>query len=62
MASSLDKVQARMDTVVNDLAPINAVLLFQIRVKAGLNVFNNGPPAANCDEAWVRTTEQQGLK
>jgi hypothetical protein len=34
-----------MDTVVNNLAPINAVLLFEIRVETGLDVLYNGPPA-----------------
>lgn len=45
MTSRLDEVQARVDTVVNDFAPIDAILLFQIRVEAGLDVLNNRPPA-----------------
>lgn len=52
MASRLNEVQASMDTVVNDLAPINAILLFQIRVEARLDVLYNGSPTEKHESVY----------
>jgi len=45
MASSLNEVQARVDTVVDDFGPIDAVLLFWKWIKTGLNILHNRLPA-----------------
>ena len=45
MTRGLDEVQARMDTVVSHLLPIDPVLLLEIRIKASLDVLDNGLPA-----------------
>jgi hypothetical protein len=41
----LDEVQARMDAIIHEFLPVDAVFLLQIRVKPGFNVLNNGFPA-----------------
>jgi hypothetical protein len=41
----LDKVDTRVDTVIDQLVPVHSVLLLQVGVKAGLNVIDNGFPA-----------------
>jgi hypothetical protein len=45
VTSGLDKVQASMYAIVNDLLAINTVFLLEIRVKSRLDVFNDRPPA-----------------
>lgn len=45
MASSLNKVQARVDTVVDDFGPIDAVLLFWKWIETGLNILHDRLPA-----------------
>lgn len=51
MASGLNEVQASVNTVIDDFSPVDAILLFEIGVKAGFNVFNNRLPTRNriCD-------------
>lgn len=44
MTSGLDKIKAGMYPVIDDLLTVNTVFLFQVRVKTGLDIFNNGPP------------------
>lgn len=45
MASGLDKVQAGVHAVVDNLLTVHAILLLQIRIKAGLDILNNRLPA-----------------
>lgn len=45
MASGLDKVDTGVNTIVDQLQPVDPVLLLEIRVKAGLNVVNDRLPA-----------------
>ena len=45
MTRRLDKVETRVDTVVNHFLAVDAVFLFQVRVEPGLNVFHNWLPA-----------------
>ena len=47
MTCGLDEVQARVDAIINDFCPVDAVLLFEIRVKSRFDVFNDGFPAEN---------------
>lgn len=41
----LDKVDTGMNTIINQLVPVNAVLLFKVGVKAALDVVDDGFPA-----------------
>ena len=41
----LDEVQTGVNTVVNDFLPVDAVLLFEVRVEAGLDVLHDRLPA-----------------
>ncbi len=45
VARGLDEVEASVNTVVNNFLPVDAVLLFQVRVETGFNVLNNRLPA-----------------
>lgn len=45
MTSGLDKVQAGVHTIVDNLLPVHAVFLLQIRVKTRLDVLNDRFPA-----------------
>ena len=45
MASWLDKVQAGVHAIVNDLLSVYAILLLQIRIKARFDVLDNRLPA-----------------
>ena len=45
MTGWLDKVQAGMYTVVRNLLTVDAVLLLEVRIKAGLDVFDYRFPA-----------------
>jgi hypothetical protein len=36
-----------MNAIVNNFEPVNPVLLFQIRIKARLDVLDNGLPAGD---------------
>lgn len=53
----LNKVEAGMHAVVNDLLPVDAVLLLEIRVKSGLDAIRDRLPAVietlvkNCQRA-----------
>ena len=44
VTSGLDKVQARMYTIVDDFSTVDAVLLIQVCIKAGFNILNDGLP------------------
>lgn len=46
MSSRLDEVEACMDAVVHDLAPVDTVFLLQVGVEARLDVLNDRFPAA----------------
>lgn len=46
MSSWLDEVKTSMYTVVNNFHTVNAIFLFQIRIKPRLDILNNGLPAA----------------
>ncbi len=45
MTCGLDEVKTGVDAVVNDFLPVDAVLLLEVRVEAGLNVLNDRLPA-----------------
>lgn len=45
MTCRLDEVEAGVDTVVNNFLPVDAVLLFEVRVEAGLDVLHDRLPA-----------------
>jgi hypothetical protein len=45
VTSRLDEVQAGMDAIIQDLLPVDAVFLFQVRVETGFNVLDNRFPA-----------------
>lgn len=45
MTGGLDKVEAGMDTVVDELGPVHPVLLLEVGVKARLDVVDNRLPA-----------------
>lgn len=45
MTSGLDEVKARVNTIVDDLLSIHAVLLLQVGIKPRLNVLHDGLPA-----------------
>lgn len=45
MASGLDEVETSVYSVVDNLHPVNTVLLLEVRVKPCLDVLNNGLPA-----------------
>ena len=44
MACRLDKVDTRMDSVVNNIHPVNLVLRGEITNKALFNILDNGSP------------------
>lgn len=50
MSSGLDEVKTSMNTVVNDFHTINAIFLFQIRIKPRLDILHNGLPTVICEE------------
>lgn len=45
VAGGLDEVQARVDAVVDYLLPVDAVLLLEVLVEAGLDILEDGLPA-----------------
>jgi hypothetical protein len=45
VASWLNEIQTRVDAVIYNLLPVDAVFLLQIRVESSGNIFNNGIPA-----------------
>ena len=45
MASWLDKVQAGVHAIVDNLLTVDAVLLLQIRIETGFDIFDNRLPA-----------------
>jgi hypothetical protein len=47
MSSRLNEVEACMDAVIDNLAPVDTVFLLQVGVEARLDVFNNGFPTAS---------------
>lgn len=47
----LDEIQTSMNSVVYDFLPIDAVLLFQIRVEPRLNVIHDRLPTIKWKEA-----------
>ena len=46
VTSRLDKVEAGVDTVVNDLLAVDATLLLEVRIESRLNIVEDGLPAA----------------
>ena len=50
VARWLNKVQAGMDAVVNDLLTVDLVFIFQILVKSRLNVLYNWSPTRGVSE------------
>ena len=46
----MNEVQAGVDAVVNDFLTVDLVLVVQILVKSGLNVFNNWSPTGGVSE------------
>jgi len=46
VTSRLDKVEASVDTVVDDLLTIDATLLLEVRIESRLDVVEDGLPAA----------------
>ena len=61
VTSGLYKVQTSMYTIVYNLLSVDAVFLFQVRVKARLNIVNDRLPA----ESWIvseRTLSFKRLK
>jgi hypothetical protein len=46
MTSRLNEVDASMNTIVDQLGPVDAILLLQIRIETRLNVVYDGLPAA----------------
>ena len=47
MTGRLDEVQAGVNTVVDDLLTVDAVFLFEVGVKPGLDVLDDGFPASD---------------
>lgn len=45
MASWLNKVEASMDTVVDQLLSVHAVFLLKVGIEACLDIFDDGLPA-----------------
>ena len=45
VTSRLDEVQTSMDAIIHKFLPIDAVFLFEIRVKTGFNVLGDRFPA-----------------
>lgn len=62
MSSRLNEVQASMNAVVNDFAPVDAVLLFKVRVEARFDVLHDGPPTGEHTMAPVRGLVDEGRK
>lgn len=44
MTGGLDKVNARVNTVIHELVPVQPVLLFKIRIETGFNVVHDRFP------------------
>lgn len=53
MTRRLDEVDASVDAVVDELGPVDAVLLLEVGVESGLDVVDNGLPATRT----VRTND-----
>ena len=49
MTCGLDEVETSVNAVVDDLGPVDAVLLLEVAVEAGLDVLHDGFPAAVCE-------------
>ena len=45
MAGWLNEVQTRVNAIIDNLLSVDAVFLFQIRVKSRGNILNDGIPA-----------------
>lgn len=45
MACGLDEVEAGVNAVVDDLGPVDTVLLLEVAIEAGLDVLYDGFPA-----------------
>lgn len=64
----LDKVDTRVDTVIDQLVPVHSVLLLEVGVESGLNVVDDGFPAGSvsfagapktaASSAWKLTTHR----
>ena len=50
VTGSLNKVEAGMNAVIHNLLTIDAILLLQVRIKARLDVVEDGSPTAVCQE------------
>ena len=54
MTGGLDEIETGMDAVVYGLLPVDATLLFEISIKAGLYVFDDGFPALKMSKVGNR--------
>ena len=45
MPSRLDEIEAGVDAVVNDLLPVDTILLLKVRIETRLDILHNGFPA-----------------
>lgn len=45
VTSRLDKVDASVNTVIDEFEPVDSVFLLEIRVESGINILDNGFPA-----------------
>jgi len=53
MAGGLDKVDASVNTVINQLEPVDPIFLFEVGVESSIDIFHNWFPAA-CQLRIVR--------
>lgn len=66
VTSGLDKVEAGVDAVVDHLLAIDAALLLEVGIESGLDILEDGPPAAqlasqNCGRARYLQTHLSSL-
>jgi hypothetical protein len=61
VSSRLDKVDARVHAVVDQLGPVDAVLLLEVRVEPGLDVVDNGLPAIRASDSTPQRSPPEVL-
>ena len=44
MAGRLDKVDTRMDTIIDDISPVGFILGFKVCIESGFDTFKDGLP------------------
>ena len=54
VTSGLDEVEACVNTVVDNLGPVDTVLLLEIAVEAGIDVLDDGNPAGRAGKKRER--------